>query len=318
MPTENNPANIQTNMNKAQLFKHLKGDTDIEKLEYLRSIGHPKNGPIYVQQKYNGVHCRALVNKDGVTFYTKPSDVYPDGKEWLADFFDSRFKEAFKELVEVIEAPTNFYGELIIPHTRLQDIAGEVAVNRKELGPYAKKDLLLVIYDCFVPNELIVNQPFSRRMAMVQRLIDLEHPGVYPADTTAMTALQADAAYQRAVSLGLEGVMYRVDPCFMVDGSPTWHFIKRKQRYDMEGTVLIVHEGKGKHRGYLGSLEVILPSGAIVKVGRGEGWTEERLAKLWTERASLIGKTITFSYEEMSKAGIPLRNQLVAIRNYES
>jgi len=213
----------------------------------------------------------------------------------------------------------NYYGELLIPHTRLQDIAGEVAVNRNEVGEYAKKGLYIIFYDRFDTGDLIVNQPFSkRREALSADLQKLTlNMRAYYDYAKLGDAKHADDLFHRAVANGEEGVMYRVDPCYMIEGSPTWHFIKRKKLYDMEGVVTAVHEGKGKHEGCLGSLEVRLPSGSIVKVGRGEGWTEARLSKLWVDKDKLIGQTVTFSYEEMSKMGVPLRNQLLVIRNYE-
>jgi hypothetical protein len=256
-------------MNKAHLFKHLKGDTDIEKLEYLRSIGHPKNGPIYVQQKYNGVHVRLEVNDILATFYSKPSDKYPDGKPYRPGYFAGVFGDLLTHLTSLrnTSATVNYYGELLIPNTRLQDIAGEVAVNRNEIGEYARKAAYVVFYDRFDTGDLIVNQPFSSRYKkLVNDLAFFEGPNraEWASVEVCHDVATADALYTRALTLNHEGVMYRVDPCFMVDGAPTWHFIKRKQRYDMEGTVLIVHEGKGKHQGHLGSLEVILPSGAKV------------------------------------------------------
>lgn len=309
-------------MNKANLFKHLKGATDIEKLTYLRSIGLPKNGPIFTQIKYNGVHVRLEVTNTQATFYTKPSDKFPDGKPYRKDYFKGIFDELVAYLISLRTgpAPVNYYGEFLIPHTRLQDIAGEVAVNRNEIGEYAKKGLYVVFYDRFDTGDLIVNQPFSQRYKTLKAELGPVTPTRWRVAWCEATSILgvADTTFKDALEAGEEGVMYRVDPCYLVENTPTWHFIKRKKIYDMEGRVIQVYEGKGKHEGCLGSLEVRLSSGSIVKVGRGEGWTEAKLAKLWADRDKLIGQTVTFSYEEMSKTGIPLRNQLIAIRNYES
>lgn len=310
-------------MNKANLFKHLKGDTDLEKLAYLRSIGIPKNGPIFTQIKYNGVHIRLEVSETLATFYSKPSDKYPAGKPYRADYFKGVFDDLVAYLISLRtgHVPVNYYGELLIPHTRLQDIAGEVAVNRKEIGEYAKRDAYIIFYDRLDTGDLIVNQPFSlRHNKLCNELAESVKPRRISCPPCVMSkdAKEADHLFSQAIRTGEEGVMYRVDPCYLIEGSPTWHFIKRKKLYDMEGIVTAVHEGKGKHEGCLGSLEVRVSSGAIVKVGRGEGWTEAKLAKLWRDRLWVIGQTVTFSYEEMSKSGVPLRNQLIAIRNYES
>ncbi len=302
-------------MVKAKKFEDLKGNTAEEKLTYLQSLGTP-GSPIYVQQKYNGVHCRVQVTSDGrFTFHTKPSKPWPHGKQWRPGFFGNIF-DAFKDIKVV--TPVNFYGELIIDNLPLQDIAAEVAVNRKELGGQAKEKLYLVLYDCFIETELIVNQPFYSRWRLLNSFVSADNDRLRVVTTYPSNVEWADKIYHNVLEADLEGVIYRVDPCFFIDNTESWHMIKRKRRHDMEGVVVEVIEGKGKHAGMLGAFVVKLPSGVTVKVGRGTGLTEEKMFRYWCNRALIIGQPLTFSYEEMSKAGVPLRNQFIAIRNYES
>ena len=91
--------------------------------------------------------------------------------------------------------------------------------------------------------------------------------------------------------------------------------MKRKLLHSDEGECVGVEEGAGKRKGMLGSLTVKLDNNQYVKLGGGAGMTDELLAKLWNKPP--FGKQVTFTYEEMSENGIPLRPQLVSIRDYE-
>ena len=58
-----------------------------------------------------------------------------------------------------------------------------------------------------------------------------------------------------------------------------------------------------------------LSNGKFLKLGGGAGMTDELLTRLYNNPP--LNARVTFTYEELSADGIPLRPQYVAIRNYE-
>lgn len=96
-----------------------------------------------------------------------------------------------------------------------------------------------------------------------------------------------------------EGVVYTL-PCGLQ--------LKDKPRQDDEALVIGIKEGKGRLQGKIGSL-ICSWNGVTFNVGTGLK-DEER-------NKDFIGKTITFSYFELSLKGIPTQPAFVCIRDYE-
>jgi DNA ligase-1 len=119
------------------------------------------------------------------------------------------------------------------------------------------------------------------------------------------------------LSDGLEGCVYRIDPCYDAGDPSTTnpHAVKRKALHEAEGICVGFTEGTGKRKGMLGCLIVQLTNGVKLSVGGGKGLTDEQLKNFYNNPP--YGLPVTYSYEELSTNGTPLRPQLVAVRNYE-
>jgi DNA ligase 1 len=101
----------------------------------------------------------------------------------------------------------------------------------------------------------------------------------------------------RIEALGGEGLMLR-QPRSKYEVGRSTTLLKVKSFHDAEARVLGHLEGKGKHKGRLGALEVELPDGTRFAVGTGFSHAER-------ESPPPIGSVITFRYQELSEGGVP-------------
>jgi len=276
---------------KLTKFSTLPGDSP----EHALSIW-AKGGPIYTQYKYHGISARYI---PGQGLFTRQD------KQWDL----RRFSNSFRESLGQIENYT-IYGELVIPNLPFPEAAGILNVNSNLPIPSVNFHL----FDLEHLSKPATEQSFSWRLAQIQTLPPL--PNILPALTYVhLEPIYADMRYHKAIELGFEGVVYRRDPCLLLYGDrPNPSIVKRKKLHSAEGVCFDYTEGQGKRKGMLGSLHLRLPSGAIVCVGGGAGLTEEYLIHLFKNPP--INQTITFTYEEMSDTGVPLRGQFVSIRHH--
>lgn len=277
---------------KLTKFNSLPGETSLDKL-----TAWANGRPVYTQLKYNGVFCRW--DKEQKAAFTG------NNKRW----FLPRFPIALQ--MALMASPFDVYGELLVPNTHLSEIAGAVSVNSQVDFP-AKT--YLKVFDVVHPDESWLSQPIAARLQMMQE-IDAPDSGLDTASTWLLPADKADAFFKELPKTA-EGLVYRRDPCFPVFlETPHPDIVKRKRIHHDEGVCVEVIEGKGKRRGMLGAMVLRLKNGRPLRVGGGTGLTDAVLIDLWNNPP--LGKPFTYSYEELSNAGIPLRPQLVTTRDYE-
>jgi DNA ligase-1 len=84
--------------------------------------------------------------------------------------------------------------------------------------------------------------------------------------------------------------------------------LKVKQVQEAEAMVIGHEEGKGTHKGRLGSLRVKLPHGIVCSVGTG-------LSDAERENPPALGSVITFQYQELSEAGVPRFPSFLRVRS---
>jgi len=151
------------------------------------------------------------------------------------------------------------------------------------------------------------------------------------------TEESTNSAYARWVSLGYEGMMYRLGDCpytvpkqkapynefasrtkFLSDkDNRCWHLLKRKDWQDDEFECVAVVEGEGKLRGTLGALTFRHKDGRELfdKNGKrpsvGSGLTDAERAHYWVEPP--IGRLVKVKYLVLSNDGIPLNPTILAI-----
>lgn len=105
------------------------------------------------------------------------------------------------------------------------------------------------------------------------------------------------AHYAEVVSHAGEGLMlHRADAPY--HGGRSDDLLKLKPALDAEAVVVGHVPGKGRLAGQLGALEVQMADGKRFRIGSGLGAAERR-------NPPPIGATVTYRYQESSKAGIP-------------
>jgi len=271
------------------------GEKLIDKIQALIN----QYGRLHVQEKINGIGFRATLVDEKLVLYTTRDKV------WRPGFFSPLEIELSMFLAG---NPGVAYGEFFVKGMALADFGGAISVNRKTMKD-PRMPLQAIVYDVFDDN---------RPKAFSSRFTQIVWNGNYPV-RLATGGVSDEAAklvdlFNNVVAEGGEGIILRADPCYVGPGiSPQMWKVKRIR--DMEGRCFGVTEGLGKRKGMLGAFVVRLANGQSVSVGGGKGLTDEQLTHFYKNPP--IGKMITFSYEEMSAYGIPLRCQFIAVRDYE-
>ncbi len=111
---------------------------------------------------------------------------------------------------------------------------------------------------------------------------------------------------QRVESLGGEGLMLR-QPGSKYEVGRSSTLLKVKNFHDAEARVIGHLDGKGKHKGRLGALEVELPDGTRFSVGTGFSDAERT-------NPPPLGCVISFRYQELSEGGVPRFPSYVGVR----
>lgn len=111
---------------------------------------------------------------------------------------------------------------------------------------------------------------------------------------------EVQTRYLEYVEAGYEGQMIRTNGLYENKRSKT--LMKHKSFQDREFTILGIYEGEGNKTGTVGYMTFEIegkPFRSNVKCTREQG------AKIWEQRESLIGKTATVKYFELTPGGIP-------------
>lgn len=112
-----------------------------------------------------------------------------------------------------------------------------------------------------------------------------------------------------AEKLGAEGLMLR-KPGSLYEVGRSHTCLKVKTFHDAEAVVTAHKPGKGRHKGRLGALTVMMPDGKEFDIGTG--FTDKE-----RETPPEVGATVTYRYTELTKGGVPKCGSYVATRDYE-
>jgi DNA ligase-1 len=153
------------------------------------------------------------------------------------------------------------------------------------------KDIKYLIFD--VPTH---PGTFEERMAYLKSLVLPPHVIVHPhAECGGKQELMTKL--KEASAAGEEGLMLR-QPCSLYEGRRSNTLLKVKLFEDMEATVKAHEPGKGRHRGRLGGLIVVLDNGVDFHLGTGFSDAERN-------SPPPVGSRITFTYTGWTKDGVP-------------
>lgn len=277
---------------------------------------HRISFPCYVQPKLNGI--RALYQNG--RFQSR------DGIPFSAGLLD----HIAKPLLGLFSNETILDGELYVHGWPLQRINGAVTPVRQT----PIEDTLKVEYHVF--DVVDFGKPFHERRWPVQQKLEssgyLNVPQVFPVETSIVHRAEiANEFYARFVSLGYEGMMYRLGDCpYTVPNEPAglrhqrinersrylsdkdnraWHLIKRKDWQDDEFSFVSLNTTVGEkgERGF--QLWCRTKSNKEFKVSSGltNAELDHYLANPPTD------KLIKVKYLVLSNEGIPLNATILAI-----
>jgi len=287
---------------------------------------HRVTYPCYVQPKLNGIRALWGRNDKGTTsFLSRDGHVFA---ETLLAHLDAPLRETFGTSI-VLD------GELYVHGWPLQRINAAVTPVRQR----PTEDTVLVEYHVF--DVVDFGRSFEARLSetcLAPELLQTEFVTTRKATDETM----ANQHYADWVSLGYEGMMYRLGDCpytvpkmergqlswaalnnlpgssrFLSDkDNRCWHLLKRKDWRDDEFRCVGVQEGEGKYQGTLGALQCSSFKTDKTKVFElcepalhptfsvGSGLTDSQRAHYWANPP--IGKLIKVKYLVLSSDGIPL------------
>jgi len=187
-------------------------------------------------------------------------------------------------------------GELWMGRGRFQDTVG--IVKQKAGGskdPERWRKLTYMVFDNCDPT-----QPFERRQDKLSLLLSpfFGAGAVFVLGHARCGDIHhLRAELKRVEALGGEGLMLRM-PGSMYEGKRSGTLLKVKTFHDAEARVVGHLAGQGKHKGRMGALECVMPNGTKFSVGTG--FTDAQ-----RELPPEVGSVITYSYQELTKDGVP-------------
>jgi len=225
---------------------------------------------------------------------------YWDGQQFLSRL--GNVYHAPKSFLDIMPKGTVMDGELWLGRKMFQKTVS--IVRRQDANEESWKGILFVAFDA--PD---ASSPFEDRIfSYSQTVVSIKQPHSLVAHPqqrcTSIGHLRAELA--RIEALGGEGLMLRQPGSRYVAGrSPT--LLKVKSFHDAEAKVTSYTAGKGRHKGVVGALEVVLPNGTKFAVGTGLSDQDRRTPPP-------IGASITFRYQELSDGGVPRFPTFVVVR----
>jgi DNA ligase-1 len=119
-----------------------------------------------------------------------------------------------------------------------------------------------------------------------------------------------DAYMDDVIGNGGEGVMLRA-PNSAYERTRTWSLLKCKRMHDAEARVIGYEPGRGKHKGRVGALVCRTATGTVeFKIGTG-------LSDREREAPPAVGSLVTYSYQELTRDGVPRFPAFKGVRDYE-
>lgn len=243
--------------------------------------------PLYSQPKLDGIRC--IVRKDGM--WSR------NGKKIISA---PHIFEILKPLFE-INPDLIFDGELYADKfahdfNAICSLVKKTKPTVEDLLESNKK-IEYHVYD--LPS---YNANFGARYAHLFKLLNNYHSSIKVVDTVLVTNEEKVMEYYNEyVEAGYEGQMIRLDDKY--ENKRSKYLLKHKSFIDEEYTILDIEEGIGNKTGMVGSFVFENKNGKRFNSSPKFNW--EECTKMWNERESLIGKSATVKYFNLTPDEIP-------------
>lgn len=255
---------------------------------------------VFSQPKLDGIRC--VIDKDGMWtrngkritscphIYLSLSSIFTYYKAAIFDgeLYADKLSDNFNEIVSLVKK---------VKPSR------EDMIKAKDNIQYHTYDL---IHDGVSDTEL-----FSERTKTLAYLIKKFEPSwVVPVPTTEVTnQAELDDLYEKYLGEGQEGQIVREDAVYQ--HKRTNFLLKRKEFQDAEYIIKGIFEGEGNRKGTVGWMTFENAAGEPFK-SNVKG-CHEYLAKLLAKGNTLVGKSATIKYFNLTPNGIPRFPYVVAI-----
>jgi DNA ligase-1 len=248
--------------------------------------------PAMCQPKLDGV--RAIITKNGAfTRNGKKHCCIPHVLEELKPFFE-RFPDAVCDGELYNHEYKENFNKLVSLVKKTKPTADDLEESRDKVQFHCY-DLPRV--DVWTESDAFIDRWSSAQV----NLCDLKY--VRLVETVTVDCKDSvDTLLSAFVSVGYEGVMVR-NPTAAYENKRSKHLLKYKEFQDAEYEIISVHEGEGNKTGMAGYFVCALPQGGTFKSNiKGP---HEYLTKLWHDKDSLVGKTATVKFFNLTPDGVP-------------
>jgi DNA ligase 1 len=240
---------------------------------------------------------------------------------WMSEKLDGvraywNGKQFISRQGNVFQAP-EWYTKLLPEHP----IDGELWMGRKMFQKTISivksidagerwRDVRYLVFD--LPH---LKTPFESRMRELRSIVSSNWMTVLVEQVRCSNVKHLESELDRLVALGAEGIMLRQPESLYVAGRSST-LRKVKPWKDAEAVIVGLEPGKGRHKGRLGSLDVVLldDAGQVTKIRFkiGTGLSDEE-----RRNPPSVGSVITFRYMDKTDDGVPKGASFIAVRDYE-
>jgi len=288
-----------------------------------------KQWPVYVEMKINGWRCKSLLSQNNVLLYTRGGKKY----HWLC-----KLREQLKVFMTYLPGDSELDGELWnskYSRQKIQSILSNVSEEHSlnstmvyhifdmvesEFLPFNKRyELLFRAFEEFVKDGndssqiCIVNKFLANTHEEVVKFHDI-FVNEYEAEGAVIKKICSEETWKRYISneqltnkeqKELKESRYQSRRCNSM--------YKLKDFSDEEGTIINGEIAKGTQEGCV-VFQVESPTGKIFNIGSMKGIELEERRRMANNISNLIGKKITYRYQELSDEGIPQHPVCMGLR----
>ena len=254
-----------------------------------------KHRYIFIEQKYDGVRCKAKVYNNKVEYFSR------NGKQFNNfNVFNKEILKWHKRIVNAgwINKNTSlcFDAEVIAKEGDFSKVMSQV----HRLSDINSDIFLMKVFDVFVAEDFIsFNEiPLYYRKIILGETSFQSNIVHFVAGTKEnnVTKGKIEDLLQQTIERGYEGlVLKEARSLYEFKKSAYWCKVKKTHTVDLQVTDVI--EGTGKYVGTMGALQCIQDNGYVVKVGTG--FTDEDRQQFWNSKPDMI----EVKFQEKTKAG---------------
>ena len=263
---------------------------------------HNINYPAFVQRKFDGVRCLAVLKGKEVTLMSRKGKEFPHLEHIKKDVLANNTDQSL-----ILD------GELYSDTLTFQELVG--LVKRVTLKPGNDEQMLQVslrVYDCV--HLMKASADFTERYDLITKVTDGAEYLTLVENITVNNESEIHQAQARFVEEGYEGAMVRNQKGAYAIGKRSADLQKVKTFLDGEYKIVGFTEATGNDAGTV-IWECETPKGQTFRV-RPRGPHEFR-AELFQNGNRYIGMQLTVRYQELTDDGVPRFPVGISIRDYE-